>query len=216
MNISAELADVASYGGFFAISIGGEDAGWHPVQRYYSTGFDDLVDATVRRYRTTDRRIGASLVQFSLASRLWSPMLACALAHGVVPDLAELQRADGGSALRLPHTVAQPAEPSPESLYRTVVEEHLDVLAAGLRVKMARGLLLGNAASALIEAARALITVRPDLRARALDLVESLLATKDLTNTGVLAGSHLEFKRRSCCLYYRVAGSAKCRDCALR
>ncbi|MDT5173004.1 MAG: hypothetical protein QOG37_255, partial [Mycobacterium sp.] len=81
MDISAELAEISSYGGFFALTVGGKPAGWRPVAVAYADGFADLVDATADRYRTPERRIGASLVHLGHAARLWSPVLACVLAH---------------------------------------------------------------------------------------------------------------------------------------
>ncbi len=218
MNISAALAEIASYGEFFTITVGGTGEGWQPVRRVYANGCADLIDETVNRYDTTDLRIGASLVQFSHASRLWSPVLACALGHGVVPDLAGLERADDGARLRLPDPVGEPVDgdhPPPDLLYRIVVQQHLEPLAAGLRVKMAAGLLFGNAASALVEASRALQSARPDLREPATALTESLLATGKLDKAGVFTGPDLAFRRRSCCLYYRTPAGSKCSDCAL-
>lgn len=215
MNIAAQMSEIACYGGFFTITVGGGSRGWRPVRQCYADGCEDLIDTTVRRYRTTDRRIGASMVQFSHASRLWSPVLACALGHRVVPDLAGLCRKDDGAALRLPDAVAAPLSPTADVLYRVVVEDHLESLADGLRVKMARGLLYGNAASALVEASRALIVARPDLREAATAMTESLLQTGELAGAGVLVAPGLRFRRRSCCLYYRTSGGAKCRDCAL-
>lgn len=84
MNIESQLAEITSYGGFFAITVGGDPAGWVPVQRCYDEGCADLVATTAAGYGTPDLRIGASLVQFSHASRLWSPLLACALRYGVL------------------------------------------------------------------------------------------------------------------------------------
>ena len=54
MDISAELAEISSYKGFFALTVGGDAAGWHPVRQSYADGFADLIDATVKRYHTTD------------------------------------------------------------------------------------------------------------------------------------------------------------------
>ncbi|MGV0715167.1 (2Fe-2S)-binding protein [Mycolicibacterium sp. XJ662] len=216
MNIVAPLSEIACYGGFFTITVGGDDRGWRPVQRCYADGCEDLIDITVDRYRSRDRRIAASTVQLSHASRLWSPVLACALGFGVVPDLTELYRKDDSTALRLAHAVAAPVVPSADALYQVVVEQHLEPLADGLRVKLARGLLYGNAASALVAASRALITARPDLQPGIVAMTETLLATGKLTGTGILTGPVLQFRRRSCCLYYRASGGAKCHDCGLK
>ena len=162
MDISVELAEIASYGGFFALTVGGDATGWHPVGRSYTDGCADLIDATLRRYRTNDLRIGASLVHLGHATRLWSPVLACAIGHGVVPDLENLQRADGGAQLRLPRPVGESiTSPAPEVLYRIVVTEHMRPLASGLPVRLAPALLAGNIASALVGARRRCIRRGP-------------------------------------------------------
>ncbi|OBH02855.1 (2Fe-2S)-binding protein [Mycobacterium sp. E3247] len=211
-DIYAGLAEISTYKGFFALTIGGDAAGWHPVRQAYADGFTDLVEATARRYHTTDLRISASLVHLGHATRLWSPMLACALGHGVVPDLADLQRADDGAQLRLPAPVGIPAC-SPDALYRLVVHEHMQELAAGLRVGLAPALLAGNISSALIGAARALLAARPDLGARITEMVRALQGTGVLAGSGVVTGPPLGFRRRSCCLFYRLPGGSVCGDC---
>ncbi|MED5814121.1 (2Fe-2S)-binding protein [Mycolicibacterium sp. 050232] len=214
MNIGRQLSEIASYGGFFAITVAGDPADWIPVRRCYDEGCADLVAATTARNGTTDLRIGASLVQFSHASRLWSPVLACALQYGVLPDLAGLQRHAVRTDLRLPVPVGTAIDGAvPQQLYRLVITEHLEPLAAGLRVKMAPRLLYGNAAAALVAAAHELARLRPELDDEVRGVTESLLATGDLAGTGRLTG--WAFRRRSCCLYYRVAGGSKCGDCAL-
>ncbi|CAM4270762.1 putative Fe-S protein [Mycobacterium basiliense] len=215
MNISAELAEIRSYGGFFALAVGGDEAGWHPVAQSYHAGFADLIDATVRRYRTTQVRIAASLVHLGHAARLWSPVLACVVGHGVIPDLSDLQRADNTAQLRLPKPVGQPVSLSPDLLYRAVVRDHLERLAAGLPVNLAPGLLTGNIASALVGTSRMLVSARPDLRARIIEITDALLETGDLAGSGVITGPELTFRRRSCCLWYRLPAGGKCGDCPL-
>lgn len=199
---------------FFDLTVGGDAAGWHPVTQSYADGCADLIDATARRYRTTDLRICASLVHLGHATRLWSPVLACAIGHGVLPRLDDLQRADDGAQLRLPRPVGMPAD-SPDALYRAVVSEHMRPLAAGLRVKLAPALLAGNIASALVGAARALLTARPDLRRAITETTRSLLDTGVLAGSGVITGPRLGFRRRSCCLFYRLPDGSLCGDCVL-
>ncbi|MFN3003632.1 (2Fe-2S)-binding protein [Mycolicibacterium wolinskyi] len=216
MNVDEILAEIATFGGFFGIVVGGDSDGWVPVRQCYSDGCVDLIGATAERCGTTDLRIGASLVQFSHASRLWSPLLACTPGYGVLPDLAHLQRSGTGTELRLPDAFGESAcldDALPNRLYRIVVEDHLEPLAAGMRVKMAPRLLHGNAAAALVAAADELTRARPELRDRVVALTESLLDMGVLRGTGELTG--LTFRRRSCCLYYRVPGGTHCRDCAL-
>jgi hypothetical protein len=216
MNISVELSKVSAYGAFFALTVGGDATGWHPIGQSYADGHLDLIEVTVQRYRTTELRVGASLVHLGHAARLWSPVLACALGHGVVPDLADLQRADNGAQLRMPEPVGEPVNsPSPDLLYRVVVQDHMEPLAAGLPVKLAPGLLSGNIASALVGGARALLSVRPDLRQSIIGITNSLLETGELAGSGVITSGDLDFRRRSCCLYYRLPAGGKCGDCAL-
>ncbi|OBH55635.1 (2Fe-2S)-binding protein [Mycobacterium sp. E2479] len=216
MDISTELAEIASYGGFFALTVGGDAAGWHPVARSYADGCADLIDATVQRYRSDDLRIGASLVHLGHAARLWSPVLACAIAHGVLPDLENLQRADGGAELRLPRPVGKPVtSPAVEALYRIVVTEHMRPLARGLPVKLAPALLAGNIASALVGAGQALLSARPDLRPAIVRTIRLLLDTGVMAGSGVLRGPQPAFRRRSCCLFYRLPGGSLCGDCGL-
>ncbi|RBQ18269.1 iron reductase [Spongiactinospora rosea] len=217
-SLRAALADVAGYGTFFALRLGGDDAGWHNVREDYARGFADLVAATAARYDTRELRVGASIAQLGHAARLWSPVLGTALAHGVVPDLSRLDRADDGPALRLPVLARRPAGPPEQAadlLYDMVVRDHLEPLAAGLRVKVAPGLLYGNAASALAEAARAVVAARPDLTAPATRLTTALLARGGLAGKGVITTPGLDFRRTTCCLYYRAPGGTKCGDCAL-
>ena len=215
MNISAELAQVSSYGGFFAPTVGGEPDGWHPVMRSYADGFADLASATTDRYGSTDVRIGASLVHLGHAARLWSPVLACVLAHGVIPDLTALQRADDSAQLRLPEAVGEPAAPSPELLYHVVVQDHMERFADGLHGKLARGLLYGNIASALVGTSRMLLSARRDLRPQITRVTTALLDIGELAGTGAIVNADLGFRRNSCCLFYRLPNGSKCGDCGL-
>ncbi|WP_205877505.1 (2Fe-2S)-binding protein [Mycobacterium camsae] len=217
MNIAAELAEISTYGGFFALTVGGDPAGWHPVVQSYAAGYTDLIEATGTRYGTADLRIGASLVQLGHAARLWSPVLACALAYGVIPDLTNLQRADDGAGLRIPEPTGQPITAAcPELLYRVVVTEHLEPFATGLRLKLAPGLLSGNIASALVGTSRQLLRARPDLRVPIERTTAALLDTGELAGTGAITSVNLDFRRNSCCLYYRIPGGGTCADCGLR
>ncbi|PZG46668.1 iron reductase [Spongiactinospora gelatinilytica] len=217
-SLHAALAEVAGYGAFFALRVGGEDAAWHSVREDYARGFADLVAATAARHGTRELRVGASIAQLGHAARLWSPVLGTTLAHGVVPDLSRLDRADDGPALRLTTLACRPAGPPEQAaglLYDVVVRGHLEPLAAGLRVKVAPGLLYGNAASALAEAARAVVAARPDLTDPATRLTTALLAYGGLAGKGAIIAPGLEFRRTTCCLYYRAPGGSKCGDCAL-
>lgn len=214
MDISAALDDVASCQGFFVITVGGDDTDWLPIQRCYDHGYTDLIEATARRYGNTDPLVATSLVHLAHATRLWSPMLACALMHKVVPDLRRLQRAVDGTALRLPTATGHPLEGSAaDQLYRIVVQEHLEQFAAGLAVRPANGLLAGNIASALVGACQALSATHPELSNEIAVTCDVLLATGILAGSGQLGGPHRQLRRRSCCLFYRTSAGSVCTDC---
>ncbi|MFJ4686914.1 (2Fe-2S)-binding protein [Streptomyces sp. NPDC088789] len=215
--VAAALDSVAARGGFFALRVGGPDDGWHPLADSYARGFTDLAHRVAARYDTGELRIGVSIAHLGHAARLWSPVLACTLLHGIVPDLTELQRADDGPALRLPRPAGWYADRLPDAtaVLGDQVMGHLHALAAGLDIKVAPRLLDGNAGSALAEAGRALLDLDPALRDRLTDLTTRLLATGRLAGTGRLTSPDLGFRRRSCCLYYRTPTGAKCGDCCL-
>ncbi|MFI6908356.1 (2Fe-2S)-binding protein [Nonomuraea sp. NPDC050394] len=217
-SVRAALEEVAEFGSFFSPHIGAGTAGWHDVRADYDRGFMDLVEAVAARYDTRELRIGASIAQLGHAARLWSPVVGAVLTHGVIPDLTRLDRADEGAGVRLPALagwVAGTEEQVTELLYDMVVRTHLDALAKGLRVKVASGLLYGNAASALAEAGRTVVSARPDLAGPAARLITRLLGRGGLAGKGDLISPDLTFRRTTCCLYYRVPNGIKCGDCAL-
>ncbi|MFF4243201.1 (2Fe-2S)-binding protein [Streptomyces sp. NPDC001822] len=215
--VAAALADVATLGGFFALRTDAPDEGWHPVQHSYDRGFADLSTAVTDRYRTTDQRVGVSIAQLGHAARLWSPVLACTLLHGIVPDLDALRRQDTASALGLPAPAGWYADrlPDGELAVGAQVMDHLSRLEAGLAVRIAPRLLDGNAASALMGSAGVLLAARPETRVPLTRLVTRLLGTGRLVGTGSVTGPGLAFRRRSCCLYYRTPAGSKCGDCCL-
>jgi hypothetical protein len=94
-----------------------------------------------------------------------------------------------------------------------MVARPLAMFARALPVRLARGLLRGNSASAMAGALGVLARARPDLGASAAALAPALLQTPGLAGAGGLTGSGLAFRRRSCCLYYRVPGGGLCGDC---
>ncbi|MFE2045058.1 (2Fe-2S)-binding protein [Streptomyces sp. NPDC059477] len=215
--VAAALDAVSALGGFFVLPVGGPEQGWHRVTDSYARGFTDLARSVAARHRTHEARIGVSIAHLGHAARLWSPALACTLLHGIVPDLTAVQRADDGPALRLPRPSGWYADrlPDPAGALGEQVQGHLRAFAAGLRVKVAPRLLDGNAASALAEAARALLAAHPDRRDRLTALTGDLLTRGRLAGTGHFTGPDLAFRRRSCCLYYRTPAGAKCGDCCL-
>ncbi|GLW62524.1 hypothetical protein Arub01_07680 [Actinomadura rubrobrunea] len=197
------------------------DPAWRPLPEPDPARIEELIDAYARRLGTRERRVAASILFQGLASRLWSPVVA-ATAHGVVPDLSGLhwRWAPGAPiALWLADPDGWPVHGDPaaaaEPVHRTVVEEQLRPLRAGLLriVRLADGLLWGNAAAALAGTLRA-GSLRPELAAPVGTLVRRLFEREPLAGTGAFTPDG--FVRRSCCLYYRVPpGGEMCGDCAL-
>ncbi|MFC0602397.1 (2Fe-2S)-binding protein [Streptomyces palmae] len=109
-------------------------------------------------------------------------------------------------------------------LYDAVLTAHLVPLLHATRAvgRMSEALLWGNAASALAGTARVLVqwcrdTGRQAAAERAKDLTRALLARPPLHRSGGWRlGPERDFRRLSCCLYYRVPGGGLCGDCALR
>ncbi|MFI9833038.1 (2Fe-2S)-binding protein [Streptomyces sp. NPDC051913] len=230
VDLDADLAALRPLGGYFLLRTGAPPRSTLPtLARAYdiekSDVYEESVTFRVRKVadalRAPELRIAASIAQQGLAARLWSAALGCAVLYGHVPDLdARLLRWDAdGSApddLWLTEVRALPGDAG--AVAAVVLEGHLEPLAAALRsrYRLAPGLLRGNAASALAGAARQLSLWarahdRPEAAARTRALTADLLAHPLLTGTGTLTGT--AFRRRSCCLYYRVPGGGVCGDC---
>ena len=218
--VAHALTAAAAIGQFFELGTDAAGPGWRPATAFYPDGF---LAGAKDRLPEAEPRVAASIAQQSYAARLWSPVLGSGLLAGVVPDLVRLQIRDREAA---PLTLALPRPAGwraadlatlAELSYRLVVTGHLEPLTLALADEVADGLLWGNAASALAGALGVLVRARPGLRDRATALAAALLAHGRLADTGQLGvtGDGLSFRRRSCCLYYRLPGGALCGDCGL-
>ncbi|MEV3855578.1 (2Fe-2S)-binding protein [Streptomyces sp. NPDC050095] len=215
--VTDALHDVAALGGFFALGVADD----RPQVPFAAGEFIRLADDVARRCGTDEVRIGASLAHLALAARLWSPVLACTVLHGIVPDLAGAEWADGGPDVRLHRPGGWYADRLPDPA--AAVYEQVDGVLAAVEkavesaagVKVARGLLDGNVASALVGSAGVLLRARPGVREPLTRLTRELLGAGRLAGTGRLTGPVPHFRRTSCCLYYRVPGGGKCGDCCL-
>ncbi|MEU6388103.1 (2Fe-2S)-binding protein [Streptomyces sp. NPDC046939] len=214
ISASDALRDVAGLGGFFALPTTA-DAG----ALSFPDGFAARAREVNRRYATNEARVGWSIAHLGLAARLWSPVLACTVIHGIVLDLSGgLEWADGTSGIRLRGPAAgRPVGQLPD-VGRAVYEQVSGPLAAledTFEVKVAMRLLDGNVASALVGSAAVLLRARPEVRPALMPLTHALLTTGRLSGTGDVTGPDLTFRRRSCCLFYRAPGGGKCGDCCL-
>jgi hypothetical protein len=234
------LAALAPIGAYFTVDRVVDEPPDPPLAELYA-GHPALLDhihQVAAILRTTELRVGASILVQGLAARLWSVVVASALLFDRVPDLAPAttwwapQRNGGrlrvyASSIRSDATPAVPPNARPDAppvdhsrhgdvVRRRVVETHLVGLVTAVQghVKVPDVLLWGNAASALVGSMGVLVGARPDLEAAGEHLVETLLSRPPLHGTGeppALTG----FVRTSCCLYYRVPGGSLCGDCPL-
>lgn len=203
-------------GPYFAVRTGAvPPAGFRPLPELSAPEgpLAARIDEVARVLGTAERRVAASTAHLGLAARLWSVALGTAVTTGRVPELGAARFAlppQGPFDLWLP-AGAGPAA-SAATLHATVWDGQLRPLATA--IGLAPGLLAGNAASALVGAARQLATV-PALRAPATALARALLALPDLAPTGTPTPPPrpLAFRRTSCCLYYRTPSGGLCGDC---
>ncbi|MEV0680210.1 ferric iron reductase [Actinosynnema sp. NPDC050436] len=206
--VTAALASAAKITPSCAVTVDSDSA---PLRSLYNNP-ETLADAIRRvgeHYETTEARVAASTLQFVIAVRLWSVALGTLAAGGVVPDLHQVRYRLGRDAsvqLSLPEPGGWTTTGDPVPLLlRSVVEDHLTPLHSGLHavVKVADGLLWGNAAAAVRSATR----LQP---AAFGDLGDRLLTTPALRDRLTPDGT-----RRSCCLFYRTPTGHTCRTCPL-
>lgn len=222
-------AELPALGPYFALTYGEhpDPSGFRPLTALYTDTavLEDHIREIGRRIGTGPTRVAASTFQLGTAARLWSVALASAAFTGAVPDLGPARlwwrpAPTGPVELWLPAPRALPLEPA-AALHDTVALRHLGPLNAAVHRagRLSPHILRGNAASALVGALRVLLAHIPGPPHPVTDLVRGLLDREPLTGAGaftVTGTGSLTFRRRSCCLYYRLPGAGTCGDCVLR
>ena len=170
------------------------------------------------RLGTTEARVAGSSLQYEFAERLWSVALGAWAFGRVVPDFEHLRYgadSDGSlifgfAELRGWNCVGAPPETVAQLLSHNIIPRLLEFhRALRAEVKIADGLLWGNAATAVV------LTSRSASRARSCTAVTAaLLSEPPLAGriTGPVTGV---IRRRSCCLFYRTGARRTCSDCPL-
>jgi hypothetical protein len=222
VDVCRALGEVASLGAFFAVDTGAAesaDPNWRPMRELYADP-RPLRDrlAHVGRVLGCDRRVAASIAFQGLAARVLSAPFATVARHGVLPDLtADALHWRPAAAGPWPLWCADPAARDPGELATLLFDDHLGPLVEAVRaqVSVSERVLWGSVASSVASAKRLVGT--PE----ATELAGRLLAAEPLSGAGDLVaptGPDLDwsFRRRSCCLYYRVPGGGLCGDCVLR
>jgi hypothetical protein len=158
-------------------------------------------------------RVAASVAHLGLSARLVAPAIgASTLGHTPISLSADdlwWQNHLGGP---YPLSVA-PGPATPTLALGPAVEAITNTIAG--RYRVSEHVLWGNIGSAANSAAQLLSTTRPDLIIRAHAAADSVLQDAHVDQGVLRAGPG--FRRRSCCLIYRIANdrSTICGDCVL-
>jgi iron complex transport system ATP-binding protein len=211
-----ELADISPY---FAVGTGPVDDGWRPVRQLYTDSalLVGIVDRVGARMDVAEQRVAASTFFLGFAARLWSIGLGALAGHRLLPDLdAErllFRESDGQFQLHIEHPVAWQGADLEPMLANMVLEWHLAPLSAALRRlgPIAEQILRGNAASALLGAAR--VFDREATAGPGWQLARRLCADERLS--AAIRFNGMSYRRTSCCLYYRTPRGGLCGDCVL-
>ncbi|MFW0796047.1 (2Fe-2S)-binding protein [Gordonia sp. CPCC 205515] len=214
--------DLAALGPFFAVDThpvdGTKDAPWQPFSTILETATltTRVVAVQAALYPgapsgTVDDRVAASVAHLGLVARVIAPWVASVVMDGQpisrrVEDLWWQDRLGGPFPLSVIWADDRGWEES------AIVA----VTRAVARTFGVSDLVLGgNVASAANSAARMIALARPELSAAAHAAADEILAEPEV-ESGVLR-SGPGFRRRSCCLIYRVSGdrTAVCGDCVL-
>ncbi|MGV9824488.1 MULTISPECIES: (2Fe-2S)-binding protein [unclassified Gordonia (in: high G+C Gram-positive bacteria)] len=223
---------LAELGPFFAVEFHDADEApvWPWVSLTSAINDPDVIDARMHRVRAAlaagagresdgvELRVAASVMHLGMVARLIAPVVGAG-ALGIDPiglDAGALWWQDtlgGPFPLSVAHVPSASREPlvAPPSL--GVVDEVGAVCVN--RYGLSARVVGGNVASAANSAARMIALSRPDLAARAKAAADEVLRRPHIEDGKLRAGDG--FRRRSCCLIYRIAGdrAAACGDCVL-
>jgi hypothetical protein len=231
-SIAALFAEVAGIGPFFVVATGPAPGGggWVPVDALWSSGSCSPLPARVAAVRSalgTDARVAASTAFQGLAAQLVAPLFAGAVVGGALPShhpravAAALHWRPGPDGPWLWWAGADQASASrgdPGGLLAGLLEPL--VAAVRAHVAVSPRVLWSDAASAVAAARRLVVAARPEAGSRATAVAQQLLTTPPLAPVSALRApeppdERWTFRRRSCCLYYRVPGGGICGDCVL-
>ncbi|WP_131103995.1 (2Fe-2S)-binding protein [Ornithinimicrobium sufpigmenti] len=187
-----------------------------------------------------DPKVAVSATQVGLASRLWSVALASAVLHEHVPDVSAanlvaslVHRGSVPLGLDDPQRwyAARSLDQAVAAIDRLVVRGSLAELnrACAQVGRTPERVLLSNATSSLVGAARVLARLRPAAGPGAWELARALLRLPEVARGGGLrdpgtlpdgVGGPLEradeaFLRTGCCVFYRLPRHGLCPDCVI-
>jgi len=213
--VLATLRQARGISPFFVLDVGRPDESWVSGEALLDGGraLVGVLDTIGERYRTSERRVAASLFFLSYTARLLCPTVAAHVLGGAVPDVRpanlwwKYSPADG-LRVRLAEPVVGPG----------VAEAMVPVVDAIRRESgVAAGLLWGNAVSSMAGGLRTMARSGAASVEECLEVGGRLFAEPPLLGAGefVPFPGEVVFRRRSCCLYYRLDGGGTCGDCPL-
>jgi hypothetical protein len=234
------LADLAALGPYFAVDVHRPGAPprppWRPLGEL--TGSPDALAARIGEVRerlaaaagcpptSVEFRVAASIAQLGLCARLLSPALGAAAAgRALSVDIAQarwIPALGGPFRLSLPDTVLEAAAVTSSAAAGQAATAGLlagpvtQIVRAVQAMSVSPRVLWGNVASAVNGAATMIAAARPDLTTPAAETAAAILRYPPLT--GTYQGRPIQgFRRRNCCLIYRLSPSAPayCGDCVL-
>ncbi|WP_137161592.1 (2Fe-2S)-binding protein [Blastococcus sp. CCUG 61487] len=226
------LAAAAELGPFFSTS---PDAGTDWITWAQLTGDADVLERRLAEVRgilsagpgapAVERTVVGSTVHLGLVARLVAPVLGAALLTGTLPVSTAASvhlQLSGTNPLPLAIPQARPVPADRPGLLGAAFTRHwlapvIEPLTATVRAAdgVSPQVLDGNVISAVAGALRMAAQARPGLAAAADGVLDELLRTGPLAETG-FRGDDGSFVRRSCCLFYRLPGAGTCGDCVLR
>jgi FhuF 2Fe-2S C-terminal domain len=234
------FADVAPIGPFFSVATGTAPSGggWVPLRALHGDAAPLRTRvAAVRAALGTDDRVAASTAFQGVAAQVVAPLFGAAALVGALPaagaadpgpgrlaDVLHWRPGGGGPWLWWAGTagrVVACADPGAAALGGAVTGLLGPIVAAvRAQVSISERVLWGDVASAVASARRLVVAARPEAAQRATAVAERLLGGPLLARTAALRAPEppdlaWTFRRRSCCLYYRVPGGAVCGDCVL-
>ncbi|MEU4806843.1 (2Fe-2S)-binding protein [Actinosynnema sp. NPDC023587] len=217
-SVLSTLRQVRGLSPFFALDVGrpapgADEGGWRTGEDLLGGAvLPDTLRSIGERYRTDEARVSASLFFLGYTARLLCPTVAAHAVDGVAPDIrpGNVWWHFGPDGMRV-----RIDEPVPG----VSISESLEPVVAAIRevVPVARGLLWGNAASSIAGALRTVSRSGTASAEQCVALGERLLGEPPLRDSGDFLPStgEVAFRRRSCCLYYRLDGGGTCGDCPL-
>jgi FhuF 2Fe-2S C-terminal domain len=159
-------------------------------------------------------RLAASVTHMGLIARLLAPAIGAIALGSNTPILLSLDDLWWQNELGGPYPLSVTPGPATRAPAVATAVEALTTAVAD-RYRVSEHVVWGNVGSAVNSAARLISTARPDVAGRAHAAADNLLTDPRIDRGAGRAGP--QFRRRSCCLIYRVANdrAAACGDCIL-